>query len=57
MFIGDSAIDLETGRNAGVDTVVVLHGFGKEDELQSLAPKAVFRDFRDLLDYAKKNNI
>ena len=36
LFIGDSPIDIETGRNAGVLTVGVTHGFSDEDELRRL---------------------
>ncbi len=56
LFIGDSGIDIETGRRAGVDTVVVLHGFGTENELRSARPKAIFLDFQELLTAAKKEN-
>ncbi len=54
LFIGDSLIDIETGRNAGVETVVLTHGFGTLDELQSAAPAAIFPDFKELLEAAKK---
>ncbi len=54
LFIGDSLIDIETGRNAGVETVVLTHGFGTPDELQSAAPAAIFENFGELLQEAKK---
>lgn len=54
LFIGDSLVDLETGRNAGVETVVLTHGFGTADELQSAAPDGIFRDFGELLCAARK---
>ena len=54
LFIGDSRIDIETGRNAGVATVVVTHGFAGEDELKSAKPDGLFKDFRELLAAAKK---
>ena len=33
LYMGDSQIDMETGKNAGMDTIGVLWGFRKEDEL------------------------
>ena len=54
LFIGDSLVDIETGRNAGVETAALTHGFGTPDELQSAAPDRLFKDFRELLEEAKK---
>lgn len=54
VFIGDSLIDIQTGRNAGVKTVVVSHGFSAEDELQSAAPDGLFRNFSELLAHARR---
>ena len=54
LFIGDSLVDMETGRNAGVETVVLTHGFGTPAELQSLPTAGVFHDFHELLQEAKK---
>lgn len=33
LYIGDSGVDMETGRNAGMDTCGVLWGFRERDEL------------------------
>lgn len=49
VFVGDSAIDVETGRNAGVGTVGILHGFSEPNELVSTAPDLLVSDFRELL--------
>lgn len=38
LYIGDTNTDMETGRNAGLDTVGVTWGFRPETELQSFAP-------------------
>lgn len=54
LFIGDSLVDIETGRNAGIETVVTCHGFTCEEELQSANPHAVVRDFKELLELIKK---
>jgi phosphoglycolate phosphatase len=49
LFVGDSVIDIETGRNAGVDTVVITHGFESEEELQSAQPQMIVSDFTEFL--------
>lgn len=48
LFIGDSVIDIETARNAGVEIAVVLHGFSGQDELESASPDLISRDFTAL---------
>lgn len=54
LFIGDSLIDIETSRKAGIPIVVVLHGFSNRHELESGRPDAVVKDFQALLKLAKK---
>ena len=54
LFIGDSLTDIETGRNAGVETVVLTHGFGTLDELQSAPTAGIFKGFHELLQAARK---
>ncbi|HXV27332.1 MAG TPA: HAD-IA family hydrolase [bacterium] len=54
LFVGDSVIDIETGRNAGVETVVISHGFEGEDTLQSENPEAVVSSFSELLVLARQ---
>lgn len=53
LFIGDSAIDIETGRRAGIQVAVVSHGFGTQDELQSARPDVLAKDFPALLKMAQ----
>ncbi len=53
LLIGDSPIDIETGRRAGVATVGILHGFSDKDELLAAAPDLLVRDFAELLQRAK----
>ena len=53
LFVGDSLVDIETGRNAGVEVVVVPHGFTAEDELKSASPDALVSDFRAFLALAR----
>lgn len=54
LFIGDSPVDIEAGRAAGVETVVVLHGLADMDELRAGSPSAIARDFTELLDLARR---
>jgi phosphoglycolate phosphatase len=54
LFIGDSEIDVQTARNAGVETVVLSHGFTDRSELESAAPLAIVENFDELLRLAKK---
>ena len=35
VLVGDSGIDVETGRNAGVKTIAVTYGFEKKDEIEN----------------------
>lgn len=56
LFIGDSTIDIETARNAGIEAAVVLHGFSTREELQSAAPDAIAEDFAELVRIAEKKN-
>lgn len=54
VMVGDSPIDVETGRNAGVLTVAVTHGFGDAAELVSSAPDAMVRNLDELIDLAAR---
>ena len=54
VFIGDSPIDVETGRRAGVTTAMVLHGFSDEAELRVAEPDVLVKDFSELLRAAKQ---
>jgi len=54
LFIGDSPVDLETGRSAQVQTVMVLHGLAEEAELRAAGAELLVRDFRALLELATR---
>lgn len=54
LFIGDSLIDVETGRNGGVQTVVITHGFSDEAELREGSPDLLVHDFQELLQLARR---
>ena len=53
VLIGDSLIDVETGKNAGVSTVMMTHGFTSPDELKSGHPEAVVDGFAEFLELAR----
>ena len=55
LIIGDSPIDIETGRRAGVLTVVVSQGFSDEAELRSAAPDLLARDCAEVLALARRH--
>jgi 2-phosphoglycolate phosphatase len=48
LIIGDMAIDIETGKNAGVKTCWVTYGLGKKEDLKGLRPDYVISDISDL---------
>jgi HAD superfamily hydrolase (TIGR01549 family) len=49
LMIGDTTIDVRTGKAAGAQTVAVLCGFGTEDELRAAGADLVLRTTSDLL--------
>lgn len=49
LMIGDTTIDIRTGRAAGAQTVGVLCGFGTEDELVAAGADLILRTTSDLL--------
>jgi HAD superfamily hydrolase (TIGR01509 family) len=49
LMIGDTTIDIRTGRAAGAQTVGVLCGFGTEDELRETGAGMILRTTSDLL--------
>ena len=48
VYIGDSEVDIETARNAGMTGVIVTWGFRDEDYLLSLKPDALAHDIKEL---------
>lgn len=54
LLIGDSPIDIETGRKAGVFTIAVSHGFSPESDLRAAAPDALAEDFAHFLELARR---
>lgn len=54
LWIGDSAVDAQTGKNAGVETVLVRHGFASLDKLDDLGADYVVDHFDELLKLANE---
>ena len=54
LLIGDSPIDVETGRNAGVMVVGVAHGLTDEPALAAARPDALVKNFQALLERAQQ---
>ena len=53
LFVGDSSIDIETGRRVGAHVVVVTHGFTTEKDLLAAHPDAIVPNFSGLLKLAQ----
>lgn len=49
LYIGDSTVDAQTARNAGVDFAGVLHGTTTEEELKAYPNVAVMKDLTELI--------
>lgn len=54
LFVGDSPVDIEAARNAGVEVVVLPHGFAPEKILREAKPDFLVQDFAELLQLAKE---
>ncbi|HHY43061.1 MAG TPA: HAD family hydrolase [Thermoanaerobacterales bacterium] len=50
ILVGDTPIDVFTGKNAGVTTCAVLYGFGNPEEIRKAKPDYIIEDIRSLLE-------
>jgi len=55
LWIGDSAVDAQTGKNAGVETVLVRHGFASRQRLEDLGADFLVDDFAGFLKRADQH--
>ena len=55
LLIGDSPIDVDTGRRAGIMTVCVAHGLATEEELRVARPEVLVNNFQELLALATRS--
>jgi len=49
LYVGDSDVDMQTAKNAGVDACAVLWGFRSEKELKACQPRFVAKKPADIL--------
>ncbi len=49
ILVGDSATDIETGRNAGVKVAAVTYGFGSLGEIVAARPESILNDLEELM--------
>lgn len=54
VFVGDSPIDIEAGRKAGVMTVALTHGFTDLKDLQAAHPDVLVDSFEQLIQIAQR---
>ena len=54
LFVGDSPIDIQAARNAGVEVVTLSHGFASEATLREAKPDHIVPDFAQLLRLAQE---
>lgn len=54
LLIGDSPIDVQTGRNAGIDTVILTHGFADAQTLHADGPVLLASGFGELIALARR---
>jgi phosphoglycolate phosphatase len=55
LWVGDSDVDIETARAAGVHVVALTHGFVSKEKLKAAKPDRLFKDFRALINAAKQD--
>ncbi len=54
LFIGDSVVDIQAGKAAGIEMAVVTHGFESQEAIRAASPEVIALDFIELLALAKK---
>ena len=54
LFVGDSPIDIQAARNAGVEVVTLSHGFASEATLREAKPDHIVHNFDELLRIAQE---
>jgi len=50
LFIGDSRVDIETGKRAGITTIGAAYGFRGRKELEAAGADRIIEDFSDLVE-------
>lgn len=49
IMVGDDTPDLNVAKNAGIESIMILNGFGKAENILPLEPKRTIERFADLL--------
>ena len=49
VLVGDSDIDVQTGKNAGIKTIAVTYGFGSHQEIRHSNPDLILDDLQELI--------
>ncbi len=56
LYIGDTSVDMQTGKGAEMVTIGVLWGFRKEDELVDNGADVLAAEPRDIVEYVEAQN-
>jgi 2-phosphoglycolate phosphatase len=57
LYVGDMTVDVETGRNAGVETILVLTGSHRLDELKKAGAKYIHKNISYVLEYIRNGRL
>lgn len=57
VFVGDTKVDIATGKNAGLFAIGVLWGFRDEAELTEAGADVIIEDAKEILNIVKKERI
>ena len=49
LFVGDSDVDIKTGKNAGLKCIWVSWGFRKKQDIEELKPDFIVNEAKDIL--------
>ena len=55
LWVGDSAVDIETARAAGVEIAVLSQGFADKAKLKAAKPDCLFKNFPEFVKFARKD--
>lgn len=55
LYFGDTGTDMQTGKNAGLDTVGVLWGFRKREELEQFSPEYLIETPQEAIAFLDRN--
>ena len=51
IIIGDSEVDIQAGKNAGINTALVLYGYGKTELAKQLNPDYIFSNVNEIINH------